>query len=166
MKRTRFPVDLGSLARIEEMIVDKFGAPNFDSLGNGSFLGFVASHDRACEALGGRLIGTNSSLAHIAGVKKKVMSIIQQLKFDKRDDQVLLGSSTEEVGSAVTSRALYCTACGFGMIGMLITSHVFAYHHTLDEILRWLKVFYYTTAGGDRKAIIPTYQYSIAEIYT
>ena len=36
----------------------------------------------------------------------------------------------------------------------------------LDEILRWLEVLYYTTAGGDRKAIIPTYQYSIAEIYT
>ena len=32
-----------------------------------------------------------------------------------------------------------------------------ACHHTLEEILRWLKVFYYTTAGGDRKAIIPTY---------
>ena len=88
LKRTRFPVDLGSLARVEEMIVDKFGSPNFESLGNGSFLGFVASHDPACEALGGRLIGTNSSSSHIAAVKKKVMNIIQQLKFDKRDDQV------------------------------------------------------------------------------
>ena len=88
LRRARFPIDLGSLARVEEMIVDKFGAPNFDSLGNGSFLSFVASHDKACEALGGRLIGTNSSSSHIAGVKKKVMSIIRQLKFDKRDDQV------------------------------------------------------------------------------
>lgn len=88
LKRTRFPIDLGSLARVEEMIVDKYGAPNFDSLGNGSFLGFVASHDSACEALGGRLIGTNSSSSHIAGVKKKVMSIIQQLNLEKRDDQV------------------------------------------------------------------------------
>ena len=88
LKRTRFPIDLGSLARVEAMIVDKYGAPNFDSLGNGSFLGFVASHDKACEALGGRLIGTNSSSSHIAGVKKKVMSIIQQLNLEKRDDQV------------------------------------------------------------------------------
>ena len=88
LKKTRFPVDLGSLARVEEMIVDKFGAPSFDSLGNGSFLGFVASHDKACEALGGRLIGTNSSSSRIAGVKRKVMSIIQQLKLDRRDDQV------------------------------------------------------------------------------
>ena len=88
LRRTRFPVDLGSLARVEEMIADKFGAPNFDSLGSGSFLGFVASHDQACDALGGRLIGTNSSSTHIASVKKKVTSIIQQLKFDKRDDQV------------------------------------------------------------------------------
>lgn len=88
LKRTQFPIDLDSLARVEEMIADMFGAPNFDSLGNGSFLGFVVSHDKACEALGGRLIGTNSSSSHIAGVKKKVMSIIKQLKFDKRDDQV------------------------------------------------------------------------------
>lgn len=94
LKRTHFPVDLGSLARIEEMIVDKFGAPNFDSLGNGSFLGFVASHDQAYEALGGRLIGTNSSSSHIAGVKRKVMNIIQQLKFDKRDDQVTISNGT------------------------------------------------------------------------
>ena len=71
----------------------------------------------------------------------------------------------EEVGSAVTSRALYCAARTFGMIGMLITSLCLACHHTLDEILRWLEVLYYTTAGGDRKANIPTYQYSIAEIY-
>ena len=72
----------------------------------------------------------------------------------------------EEVGSAVTSRALYCAARAFGMIGMLITSLCLACHLTLDEILRWLEELYYTTAGGDRKAIIPTYQYSIAEIYT
>lgn len=88
LRRTRFPVDLGSLARIEEMIVDKIGAPNFDSLGNGSFLAFVASHNKACEALGGRLIGTNLSVAHIGTIKRKVMGIIHQLKFEKRDDQV------------------------------------------------------------------------------
>ena len=88
LNRTRFPVDLGSLARVEEIISDNFGAPNFDSLGNGSFLGLVASHDQACQALGRRLIGTNSSSAHITSVKKKVTSIIQQLKFDKRDHQV------------------------------------------------------------------------------
>ena len=88
LRRTRFHVDLASLARVEEMIVDKFGAPNFGSLGNGSFLSFVASHDKACEALGGRLIGTNSSVSHIANTKRKVMSIIHQLKFEKRDDQV------------------------------------------------------------------------------
>lgn len=68
--------------------MDKFGAPNFDSLGNGSFLAFVASHDKACEAIGGRLIGTNSSVSHIGTIKRKVMSIIRQLKFEKRDDQV------------------------------------------------------------------------------
>ena len=26
---------------------------------------------------------------------------------------------------------------------------------TLDELLRWLEVVYYTTAGGDSEAIIP-----------
>ena len=88
LRRTRFPVDLASLARVEEMIVDKIGAPNFDSLGNGCFLAFVASHDKACEAIGGRLIGTNSSVSHIGTIKRKVMSIIRQLKFEKRDDQV------------------------------------------------------------------------------
>ena len=72
------------------MTVEKFGAPNFDSLGNGSFLTFVASHDKACEALGGRLIGTNSSASHIGCVKTKVMNIIRQLNFDKRDDQVTI----------------------------------------------------------------------------
>ena len=41
-----------------------------------------------------------------------------------------------------------------------------ACRHMFDEILRWLEVFYYTTAGGDHKAIIPTYQYLISEIYT
>ena len=89
LRRTRFPVDIGSLARIEEMIADdKFGAPNFDSLGNGSFLAFLASHDEACEALGGKFIGTNLSPSHISSVKQKVLSIVHQLKFDKRDDQV------------------------------------------------------------------------------
>ena len=88
LRRTRFPIDLASLARVEELIVDKFGAPNFDSLGNGSFLTFVASHDKACEAIGGTLIGTNSSVSHIDTIKRKVMSIIRQLKFEKRDDKV------------------------------------------------------------------------------
>ena len=68
--------------------VDKFGAPNFDSLGNGSFLAFLASHDEACEALGGKLIGTNLNPSHISSVKQKVISIVHQLEFDKRDDQV------------------------------------------------------------------------------
>ena len=33
-----------------------------------------------------------------------------------------LSEIIEEIGSAVTSCALYCVACVFGMIGMLITS--------------------------------------------
>lgn len=88
MRRALFPIDLGSLARVEELIVDKYGAPNFGSLGNGSFLAFVSSHEGLCDAIGGRLIGTNSNLSHISQVKKKVKRIIHQLKFDKRDDQV------------------------------------------------------------------------------
>lgn len=90
LRRALFPIDLGSLARIEGLIVDKYGAPSFDSLGNGSFLDFVSSHERVCDAIGGRLIGTNSSHSHVSQVKKKVMRIVHQLKFDKRDDQVLI----------------------------------------------------------------------------
>ena len=65
---------------------------------------------------------------------------------------------SEEVGSVVASRALYCATRAFGMIGMLIVSHVLPVD-TLDEILRWLEVFYYNH-------IIPTYQYLILEMYT
>ena len=76
LRRALFPIDLGSLARVEELIVDKYDAPNFGSLGNGSFLAFVSSHEGLCDAIGGRLIGTNSSLSHISHVKKKVKRII------------------------------------------------------------------------------------------
>ena len=119
LKKTRFPIDLGSLARVEEMIVDNYGAPNFDSLGNGSFLGFVASHDKACEALGGRLIGTNSSSSHIAGVKKKVMSIIQQLNLEKRDDQV----HVYKVCNCIYNDELYVHVCAH--VHMCVYVHVY-----------------------------------------
>ena len=57
-----------------------------------------------------------------------------------------LGGWAKEVGSAVTSRALYCAAFALGMIGILITSFCLACHRILDKILRWLEVLYYTTA--------------------
>ena len=62
-------------------------------------------------------------------------------------------------GSTVTSRALYdwINVTYNYTLDEIIDDIVHPYYIIYDEILRWLEVFYYTSAGGDRKAIIPTY---------
>ena len=79
-----FPIDLRSLSRVEEQIIDHFKAPTFCSLGNGSFLHCLSSSAEANEALGGSLIGSQACQPHIKQVKSKVLSIISQLNPDNR----------------------------------------------------------------------------------
>ena len=88
LKSVPFPIDIASLARVEQTIVEKNGAPSFSSIGNESFLHFLASHEKAIEALGGKLIGSTFSVAHTSAMKLKMKRLIGQLKHDKRQDQV------------------------------------------------------------------------------
>ena len=62
-----------------------------------------------------------------------------------------LSEIIEEVGSAVTSCALYCAACVFGMIRMLITSQVLPV--TVLVVSYWEDLI--VTASGGRTTIIP-----------
>ena len=54
----------------------------------------------------------------------------------------------EEVGSVVTSRALYHAACEFGMISMLVTSKWFSKH---VEIMRSLECCTTPFNSGERR---------------
>ena len=83
-----FPVDLGSLARVEKYLAEKFGAPSFDSLGNGPYLHFLASHREVTETLGGDLIGASSSSSHTGSIKRRMLNIVHQLNAEHREDEV------------------------------------------------------------------------------
>ena len=85
LKRIPFPIDLGSLARVEQNVAEHFKAPTFYSLGNDSFLHFLASNERALKALGGHFLGSYSSNFD---AKEKVLNLLSQLETDKRNDKV------------------------------------------------------------------------------
>ena len=88
LRRTSFPIDLGSLARVEKCITEHFTAPTFDSLGNGSFLHFLTTQEKAIKALGGSLIGAHSNSSHTVSTKRRLLELVSQLKQEKRKNQV------------------------------------------------------------------------------
>lgn len=88
LKALPFPLGLSSLASVEQRITNKFEAAQFDDLGNGSFLQFVAGHDRLREELGEGLVGAGSGAAHALAAKEKVLRIIAQLAGPLRENEV------------------------------------------------------------------------------
>ena len=90
----QFPIDIASLSRVEEKIADDFSVPDFVSLGNGSFLRFLAQHDAAIKALGGSTIGsqynTNSSK------RQHILELMSQVK-DKSNVSMILVKWTNNI---------------------------------------------------------------------
>lgn len=74
----QYPIDLASLSRIEEKIAEDFLALDFSSLGNGTFLRFLATHEAAIKALGGNTIGSNQVTHNHK--RQHILSLISQLK--------------------------------------------------------------------------------------
>ncbi len=83
--RAPFPVDLGSIARIEQNIAEHFGAPTFHSLGHLSFVQFLADHDEATKALGGGVVGGQAGSTTRT---HKALRLVSQLKPEYRQDVV------------------------------------------------------------------------------
>lgn len=73
----QYPIDLASLSRVEEKIVEDFSALDFVSLGNGTFLRFLANHEATIKALGGSTIGSQYSADN---TRQHILRLISQLK--------------------------------------------------------------------------------------
>ena len=74
---------------MEVSIRNKFEVAHFGDLGNGSFLEFIAVHEKLREELGEGLMGAGSGAARTLAVKEKVFRIIAQLANEKlREDEV------------------------------------------------------------------------------
>ena len=79
-----FPVDLAALARVEDHTAKSFDAPTFYSLGNGTFLQFVAAQPKAIEALGGQCIVSTMETQLSLQIKQTLIRLISQLKDKKK----------------------------------------------------------------------------------
>ena len=92
LTRIPFPIDLASLARVEAYLAEKFDAPDFDSLGNGSFLNLIASHSELTSALGGGQIGASSSSERSLALRQRLLSFVRQLATEHKEE-VSVGNS-------------------------------------------------------------------------
>ena len=105
LNRLPFPIDLPSLAAVERVIADHFGAPSFQVLTNTSFLDFLASDQQCQLSLGGSLtIGTAPT---DDGGKRRVMAIVSQLGPSERNNQVQIYVNTLVLLPVVSTCTLY-----------------------------------------------------------
>ena len=74
----QFPVDIASLSRVEEKIAEDFSALDFVSLGNGTFLKFLAMHSDCISALGGSTIGLQNTTDSTK--RQYILGLISQVK--------------------------------------------------------------------------------------
>ena len=87
LQRIPFPVNLESLSRVEQELVEHFGVPQFGFLEQGFFLQFITRQPRVFKALGGQQLGSTTSDSPL---RQRLLSFIQQLK---EDDKVFVHSN-------------------------------------------------------------------------
>ena len=74
-----FPIDLESLARAEQILMNQMDVVSFSSFQHGSFLQFLANSNELLKCIGGKCIGGSSS----RGAKSRrtqIISCISQIK--------------------------------------------------------------------------------------
>lgn len=73
---------------MERFVAEGFGAPSFDSLGNGSYINFVTCHKEVVKTLGGELIGASSRLSQTQSFGRQLLNIMHQMNAEYTKDEV------------------------------------------------------------------------------